>query len=69
MMSILAKPKYAFPLYEILSDCYSRGEKSARLSLRELKESLGIMGPYYDNFVAFKKGNSQAKFGDHQPEY
>lgn len=55
MMSILAKPKYAFPLYEILSDCYSRGEKSARLSLRELKESLGIMGPYYDNFVAFKK--------------
>ena len=55
MMSILAKPKYAFPLYEILSDCYSRGEKSARISLRELKESLGIMGPYYDNFVAFKK--------------
>jgi len=55
MMSILAKPKYAFPLYEILSDCYSRGEKSARLSLRELKESLGIIGPYYDNFVAFKK--------------
>lgn len=55
MMSILAKPKYAFPLYEILSDCYSRGEKSARLSLWELKESLGIMGPYYDNFVAFKK--------------
>lgn len=55
MMSILAKPKYAFPLYEILSDCYSRGEKSARISLRELKDSLGIMGPYYDNFVAFKK--------------
>lgn len=55
MMSILAKPKYAFPLYEIFSDCYSRGEKSARLSLCELKESLGINGPYYDNFVAFKK--------------
>lgn len=55
MMSILAKPKYAFPLYEILSDCYSRGEKFSRFSLGELKESLGINGPYYDNFVAFKK--------------
>jgi len=55
MMAILAKPKYAFPLYEILSDCYSRGERVARLSLRELKESLGIAGPYYDQFIAFKK--------------
>ena len=55
MMAILAKPKYAFPLYEILSDCYSRGERVARLSLQELKESLGIAGPYYDQFIAFKK--------------
>jgi hypothetical protein len=55
MMAILAKPKYAFPLYEILSDCYSRGERVARLSLQELKDSLGIAGPYYDQFIAFKK--------------
>jgi hypothetical protein len=55
MMGILAKPKYAFPLYEILSDCYSRGERVARFSLSELKESLGIAGPYYDQFIAFKK--------------
>jgi hypothetical protein len=55
MMAILAKPKYAFPLYEILSDCYSRGERVARFSLSELKESLGIAGPYYDQFIAFKK--------------
>ncbi|MDG4551606.1 MAG: replication initiation protein [Candidatus Contendobacter sp.] len=55
MMAILAKPKYAFPLYEILSDCYSRGERVVRLSLQELKESLGIAGPYYDQFIAFKK--------------
>lgn len=55
MMAILAKPKYAFPLYEILTDCYSRGEKTLRLSIAELKESLGIDGPYYDQFIAFKK--------------
>ncbi|MDS4031542.1 MAG: replication initiation protein [Candidatus Contendobacter sp.] len=55
MMAILAKPKYAFPLYEILADCYSRGERVIRLSLQELKESLGIAGPYYDQFIAFKK--------------
>ena len=55
MMAILAKPKYAFPLYEILSDCYSRGERVVRLSLQELKESLGIAGSYYDQFIAFKK--------------
>ena len=55
MMAILAKPKYAFPLYEILTDCYSRGERVARISLQELKESLGIAGPYYDQFIAFKK--------------
>ena len=55
MMAILAKPKYAFPLYEILTDFYSRGERVARLSLQELKESLGISGVYYDQFVAFKK--------------
>ena len=55
MMAILAKPKYAFPLYEILADCYSRGERVIRLSLQELKESLGIAGSYYDQFIAFKK--------------
>ena len=55
MMAILAKPKYAFPLYEILSDCHSRGERVIRLSLQELKESLGIAGSYYDQFIAFKK--------------
>ncbi|MDG4584245.1 MAG: replication initiation protein [Candidatus Competibacter sp.] len=55
MMAILAKPKYAFPLYEILTDCHSRGERVIRLSLQELKESLGIAGSYYDQFIAFKK--------------
>ena len=55
MMAILAKPKYAFPLYEILSDYYSRGEREARISLQELKESLGITGSYYDQFIAFMK--------------
>lgn len=55
MMAILAKPKYAFPLYEILTDCYSRGERVARISLQELKDSLGIGGAYYDQFIAFKK--------------
>ena len=32
-----------------------RTTRVARLSLQELKESLGIAGPYYDQFIAFKK--------------
>lgn len=55
MMSLLAKPKYAFPLYEILSDFCSRGEKTARISFQALRDSLGIKGVYYEDFVAFKK--------------
>ncbi len=55
MMSILAKPKYAFPLYEILSDFYSRGEHSVKMPLPLLRQSLGIPENSYESFVPFKK--------------
>jgi len=55
MMSILAKPKYAFPLYEILSDFYSRGEKSAKIPMELLRSSLGISEDAYDSFIPFKR--------------
>jgi len=55
MMSILAKPKYAFPLYEILSDFYSRGEKTVDMSLHVLHRSLGIPEDAYEDYVPFKR--------------
>jgi hypothetical protein len=55
MMSILAKPKYAFPLYEILSDFYSRGEKSVKMPMDLLRSSLGIAEDAYDSFIPFKR--------------
>jgi len=55
MMSILAKPKYAFPLYEILSDFYSRGEKSVKMPMDLLRSSLGIANDAYESFIPFKR--------------
>lgn len=55
MMSILAKPKYAFPLYEILSDFYSRGEKSVKMPIELLRSSLGIASDAYESFIPFKR--------------
>lgn len=55
MMSILAKPKYAFALYEILSDFYSRGQETVKVPLSVLRQSLGIPQNSYQNFVPFKK--------------
>ena len=55
MMSILAKPKYAFPLYEIITDFYSRGEHLVKMSLPLLRQSLGMSEDTYDSFIPFKK--------------
>lgn len=55
MMSILAKPKYAFPFYEILTDFYSRGEHIVKMPLPLLRQSLGMPEDAYDSFIPFKK--------------
>lgn len=54
MISILTQPRYAFGLYEILADSYSRGVQRLSISLEQLRELLGV-GTAYPEFVPFKK--------------
>lgn len=54
MLVLLAKPKYAYPLYELFADSYSRGQHSFRISLPMLKDYLGISGESYRIFKDFK---------------
>ena len=53
MMAILAKPKYSYALYELLADCYCRGQEDVQISLPKLKKYLGISNKSYLN-ASFK---------------
>ncbi|MBC8550080.1 MAG: replication initiation protein, partial [Candidatus Brocadiales bacterium] len=55
MMVILTKPTYAFPLYELCADSYSRGVKTIQMPLPALKDYLGIASTSYTVFKEFKK--------------
>lgn len=54
MMALLTKPKYSYPLYELIADCYSRGQRTVKISLQLLKDYLGIPNESYIVFKDFK---------------
>jgi hypothetical protein len=55
MLAILAKPKHSYALYELLADCYCRGQNDVQISLSNLKNYLGIPKDSYLLFKEFKK--------------
>ena len=60
MMAILTRQRYAYPLYDLLLDAYSRKEKVLKISLEHLKDCLGISEESYKkdifhDYVGFKK--------------
>ena len=54
MMALLTKPKYSYPLYELIADCYSRGQRTVKISLQLFKDYLGIPQGSYKVFKDFK---------------
>jgi len=54
MLVLLAKPKYCYPLYELIADAFSRNKHLVKLSLSLLKEYLGIPADSYGVFKDFK---------------
>lgn len=58
MLSLLAKPKHAFTLYELLADAYSRKEYEFRIELSDLHRILATDPDkiYARSFKEFKKG-------------
>lgn len=54
MLVLLARSQYAYPLYELFADSYSRGQSALRLSLAALKSYLGIDADGYAVFKDFK---------------
>lgn len=55
MLAVLARPKYAYPLYEYVADSYCRGKLVDRISLAKLKEYLGIPQTSYTDYITFKE--------------
>ena len=54
MLALLSRSQYAYPLYELFADSYSRGQNPLRLSLATLKTYLGIGAGCYEVFKDFK---------------
>lgn len=54
MLVLLSRSQYAYPLYELFADSYSRGQNPLRLSLATLKTYLGIGAGCYEVFKDFK---------------
>lgn len=54
MLAVLARPKYAYPLYEFVADSYCRGKPVDRISLSKLKDYLGIPAASYTDYITFK---------------
>lgn len=54
MMVLLSRSQYAYPLYELIADSYSRGQHSLRIPLSTLKSYLGIGEGCYEIFKDFK---------------
>jgi len=54
MLSLLAKPKYAYPIYELVADTHSRGLPYIDLTLDRFKEYLGIPAASYTDYVTLK---------------
>ncbi|ETR68018.1 MAG: hypothetical protein OMM_10957 [Candidatus Magnetoglobus multicellularis str. Araruama] len=55
MMSILKDSKYAYPLYDLLLESYSRKEKVLKISLEELRSFLGVPVEAYRDSKGFHK--------------
>ncbi len=54
MMVLLSRSQYAYPLYELFADSYSRGQQALRIPLPALKAYLGIKEGCYEIFKDFK---------------
>jgi len=54
MLVLLSRSQYAYPLYELFADSYSRGQHSLRMPLPTLKSYLGISESCYGIFKDFK---------------
>jgi hypothetical protein len=54
MMVLLSRSQYAYPLYELFADSYSRGQSTLRIPLTTLKSYLGIGADSYKIFKDFK---------------
>ena len=54
MMVLLSRSQYAYPLYELFADSYSRGQSTLRIPLPTLKSYLGIGADSYKIFKDFK---------------
>lgn len=56
MISVLATPKHAYPIYELIADAYCRRDVPFRIPYRKLLTFLGLAGSAYpDDWKSFKK--------------